>query len=384
MREAVRILLDMVSSQGKANGGAEYSKRLFSECLKAGIGFDILVDGSMELDVGVRNAAEKAGVGIVNIRMIDFIAHLNQYYDRFVICIMQRFMEYGLERLDIRLIVVWHDIRGLDLGLIRYYDYLFRRAGVLQFLKDSIKVFMLRIGAMYSMDLAKYQRVKGCLLLDGNVVVTDSDYTKFSINYFFPEIRAESIRVLYPPQKEDASNTDIFDSGLRNFLQRKHKYMMLLSCHRPDKNADVVIRALPRLLEDDPDLHVLLIGKVRHTANKRVLNIDYLKQGDLEHAYRNAFAFVYPSLSEGFGYPPLEAMKYGTPVISSNCSSMPEILSEGAVFFSPFYVNDFYGAFRRMAADRGAWSEKAKSRYAAVERRQAEDLRKLVDGIIFG
>jgi glycosyltransferase involved in cell wall biosynthesis len=55
----------------------------------------------------------------------------------------------------------------------------------------------------------------------------------------------------------------------------------------------------------------------------------------LRALYRSAEAFVYPSLYEGFGFPPLEAMAEGCPVISSNASSMPEVIGDAAEFFDP-------------------------------------------------
>jgi glycosyltransferase involved in cell wall biosynthesis len=56
--------------------------------------------------------------------------------------------------------------------------------------------------------------------------------------------------------------------------------------------------------------------------------------------YANASAFVYPSLYEGFGFPPLEAMSHGCPVVSSNTSSMPEVIGHAAKFFDPTSTED--------------------------------------------
>lgn len=72
------------------------------------------------------------------------------------------------------------------------------------------------------------------------------------------------------------------------------------------------------------------------------INLPLLSPSDLGHAYKNAYALIFPSLQEGFGYPPLEAMGYGVPVISSNVCSMPIILSNSALMFSPFYKNDLF------------------------------------------
>lgn len=54
---------------------------------------------------------------------------------------------------------------------------------------------------------------------------------------------------------------------------------------------------------------------------------------DIEYVYKNAYALVYPSYSERFGYPPIEAMKHGTPILSASVCSMPEVLKDAAYIF---------------------------------------------------
>jgi len=69
----------------------------------------------------------------------------------------------------------------------------------------------------------------------------------------------------------------------------------------------------------------------------------------LASLYRGAHALVYPSIYEGFGLPPLEAMAQGCPVISSNTSSMPEVIGDAAEFFDPLDVEDMSRALSRIA-----------------------------------
>jgi len=66
-----------------------------------------------------------------------------------------------------------------------------------------------------------------------------------------------------------------------------------------------------------------------------VLLVGSVDQAQLEAWYRNAVAFVFPSLTEGFGYPPLEAMQRGVPVIASRAGSLPEVLGDAAAYFAP-------------------------------------------------
>lgn len=84
-----------------------------------------------------------------------------------------------------------------------------------------------------------------------------------------------------------------------------------------------------------------------------VVILDYMPNEALPSLYANAEALVYPSLYEGFGLPPLEAMARGTPVISSNAPALPEILGEAALLCDPIDPEDFARAMVRIRDDHG-------------------------------
>jgi len=71
-----------------------------------------------------------------------------------------------------------------------------------------------------------------------------------------------------------------------------------------------------------------------------ILITGFVSEKELDDLYKNASLFVFPSLCEGFGLPPLEAMKRGIPVVSSNLTCMPEILGDAALYFDPLNVDD--------------------------------------------
>ena len=76
-------------------------------------------------------------------------------------------------------------------------------------------------------------------------------------------------------------------------------------------------------------------------TNVKAVNGDDAK---LANYYRNASLFVYPSLYEGFGIPPLEAMGYGCPVVCSNTSSIPEVVGDAAILFDPYSLDSISNA----------------------------------------
>ncbi|MEK9155671.1 MAG: glycosyltransferase family 1 protein [Patescibacteria group bacterium] len=82
-----------------------------------------------------------------------------------------------------------------------------------------------------------------------------------------------------------------------------------------------------------------------------VITTGYIEESELPSVYAGALAYVMPSLSEGFGLPPLEAMACGTPVIAAQTSSMPEILGRAPLYFDPYNVKDIAAAMERIVAD---------------------------------
>jgi glycosyltransferase involved in cell wall biosynthesis len=116
---------------------------------------------------------------------------------------------------------------------------------------------------------------------------------------------------------------------------------------RPHKNLGNVIRAFAILHKTHPDLYLMLTGKRDDSygpfaemikslgIDDHVVQTDFIPDGQLKWAMQHTQAYIWPSLSEGFGLPPLEAMLNGAPVVSSNASCMPEVLGDAAHYFDP-------------------------------------------------
>jgi glycosyltransferase involved in cell wall biosynthesis len=89
----------------------------------------------------------------------------------------------------------------------------------------------------------------------------------------------------------------------------------------------------------------------KHIARERIARLGYVADNDLASLYSAATAFVFPSLLEGFGLPALEAMQCGTPVITSNTSSLPEVVGAAAIMVDPQSVDALADAMKRMVSD---------------------------------
>jgi glycosyltransferase involved in cell wall biosynthesis len=127
-------------------------------------------------------------------------------------------------------------------------------------------------------------------------------------------------------------------------------YFLSLCTLEPRKNLSFLLRCFANLLAQDPtlELNLVLVGvsgwknndifqtvQNNPTLKSHVIFTGYIPDQDLSAIYSGALAFVYPSLYEGFGLPPLEAMQCGTPVITSNTSSLPEVVGDGGIMINP-------------------------------------------------
>src|SRR5438876_11235066 len=88
-----------------------------------------------------------------------------------------------------------------------------------------------------------------------------------------------------------------------------------------------------------------------HKLHKHVRFLGFLPDETLAALYRLATVFVFPSLYEGFGLPPLEAMASGTPVITSNVSSLPEVVGDAALLIDPMNASAIADAMARVLSD---------------------------------
>ncbi|MHC9544301.1 MAG: glycosyltransferase family 4 protein [Vulcanimicrobiota bacterium] len=96
----------------------------------------------------------------------------------------------------------------------------------------------------------------------------------------------------------------------------------------------------------------LMLGIRKRNLEKRVIMLGYVQAAELPLLYAGAELFVYPSLYEGFGFPPLEAMACGTPVACSRTSSLPEVVGTSALLFDPLSPDDMANAIREILENR--------------------------------
>lgn len=172
-----------------------------------------------------------------------------------------------------------------------------------------------------------------------------SRHTKDDIKKYF-NIPAEKVAVTYeaidPIQKiiNEPSGKIIKKYGIIK------PYILYVGNAYPHKNLERLVLVFREIAKKHPHLYLVLVGKedyfykrlkkyVTENFAKNVLFADYVPDDHLGIVYREALLYVFPSLYEGFGLPPLEAMSRNLPVASSNASCLPEILGDAAIYFDP-------------------------------------------------
>jgi glycosyltransferase involved in cell wall biosynthesis len=90
----------------------------------------------------------------------------------------------------------------------------------------------------------------------------------------------------------------------------------------------------------------------KERIKKRIRLLQYAPLGDISTLYKGALFLAFPSLYEGFGLPPLEAMSLGVPVLTSNVSSLPEICADAALYVNPYDVKDMADKMTMMINDK--------------------------------
>jgi glycosyltransferase involved in cell wall biosynthesis len=125
------------------------------------------------------------------------------------------------------------------------------------------------------------------------------------------------------------------------------KFIMYVGAAFPHKNLETLIKSFEILQTSQSELKLILAGKKEHyyeqlekfveqsPARENIVFTGFISDAELKWLYQNAEAYVFPSLSEGFGLPGLEAMVHGCPVVSSNATCLPEVYEDAAIYFDP-------------------------------------------------
>lgn len=197
---------------------------------------------------------------------------------------------------------------------------------------------------------------------ESKVIFADSRATKSDITEYLG-IPADRIHVNYPGVELPSLEVNLNAHPLKNT-----KYILTVGKREPRKNLDRLIEAFSKA--KPKDVQLVIVGEKGwgdtpkpDKTSSHIHFLGYVPDEELVTLYKNAIAFAYPSLWEGFGYPVIESMLCGTPVITSKTSSLGEIARNNALIFNPTDVNGMANTIKRILrtkAVRTRISKKAK------------------------
>ena len=210
-------------------------------------------------------------------------------------------------------------------------------------------------------SIAIYMRILvGLAIRRAEVVVALSEFTRREIGRFYPWALRKTA-VVYPGIDRAFSATDDgSDEAARQVYGMEQPYILAVGNIHPRKNLARMLDAYEQLRARRNDIPVLVWAGVERWGSDELRTraqaagvqlIGRVQAAHLPALYRGAQVLVYPSLYEGFGLPPVEAMACGTPVIASKTTSLPEAVGEAAVMIDPFSVDELAAAIKRVVSD---------------------------------
>ena len=211
-----------------------------------------------------------------------------------------------------------------------------------------------------------------------------SNHSIFTLLAYCPQFKNRTLKVFYSP-----STSSKLKLQNRKFAD---KYYLFVSANRWEKNCLRGIIAFDRLFSYGflKDTKVRVTGVHSMAAfNYKLQNPDkfefmgYVDDMCLEQLYHDAYGFIYPSLNEGFGYPPIEAMHYGVPCIVSPFTSISEICQGAVLYANPYSIEEIMGRILMIDDKKNheQYVSLAKAQEDKIRKKQEQDLDGLVDFI---
>ena len=197
-------------------------------------------------------------------------------------------------------------------------------------------------------------------------ILTVSEHSKNDIVKYY-KIPEDKIIVTYDAVSDDfrpVMEKDKVEDVLKKYGIRG-EYILYVGRLEPRKNLIRLLQAFNELMTNHNIRQKLVIVGMKYFQYEKLFELvqvlglqdkviftGRVEDQDLPSVYNGATVFVYPSIAEGFGIPPLEAMACGVPVISSNTSSLPEVIGDAGILVDPFNVHDLAAEIHKVLSDK--------------------------------
>ena len=385
----MNLLFNLVAVQpihsAKFHGGGSYGEVIFWALVKRGVQFSCAYDSKKYLDPMILDACKTQNIPLfdINEKMPQQIIDENQI-DTFYTPL------YSLEKkwdIDVKdFVFTWHGVRALEM------QYSWAGVGFAKKLGQKFEA-LVRYRESWKKHYykPKYQDLAKRMAEGKARTITVSEHSRASIKSFFPELLDLEIPVFYSPM------TAYEPEGFLPPGVAAKKYFLLTSGARWEKNnlrAAMAFDELVGMYESQGkslDYKMVITGAanpkayLRHIKHQdRFVLLGYVENKELEFLHKNAYAFVFPSLNEGFGYPPVQSMRYGVPVAASGTTSIPEVCGDAVLYFDPYSVSEIKNRLVQLLDTEiyDEYAARAPKRYVEVHTRQIADLEEAVNFIL--
>lgn len=385
----MNLLFNLVAVQpihsAKFHGGGSYGEVIFWALVKRGVQFSCAYDSHKYLDPMILDACKTQNIPLfdINEKTPQQIIDENQI-DTFYTPLYSLEKKWDINVKDF--VFTWHGVRALEM------QYSWAGVGFAKKLGQKFEA-LVRYRESWKKHYykPKYQALAARMAEGKARTITVSEHSRASIKSFFPELLDLEIPVFYSPM------TAYEPEGFLPPGVAAKKYFLLTSGARWEKNNLRAAMAFDELVgmyqsQGKPfDFKMVITGAANpkaylcHLKHKdRFVLLGYVENRELEFLHQNAYAFVFPSLNEGFGYPPVQSMRYGVPVAASGTTSIPEVCGDAVLYFDPYSVSEIKNRLVQLLDSKiyDEYAARAPKRYAEVHERQVADLEKAVDFIL--
>ncbi len=231
--------------------------------------------------------------------------------------------------------------------------------------KDSARRATTLPRPLYNLKYLGYKFVLKHALAKSKHIVAISEFTKVNIEKNFPFVPEDKISVVY----EGVSLIKATDSDAKTQVPDS-PYFLYVGNAFPHKNLESLLHAFSLFYKMHPEVKLVLVGKTDffykrlqeeleeiEIPNNSVIFTGFIPDEELAHFYKHATLYVFPSLHEGFGLPPLEAMAHGVPVAASRRTALPEILGDAALYFDPNDIEEMIRVMETALSDESLRNE---------------------------
>ncbi len=213
-------------------------------------------------------------------------------------------------------------------------------------------------------------------------IVTISEFSKKEIEHFFPASTGKVSSIYLGIDQNFSAVGDSAVKSMRKRLGLERPYILAVGTLEPRKNYKFLIDVF-EILDADVDLVIAgspgwkygpILDRIKVSSKEsRIHCLNYVGDGDLAALYSGAELYVMTSLYEGFGFPPLEAMQCGVPVVSSRGGSLEEVLGDAAEIVPSFDAEEWAVALKRNLTDSALRSERSRLGFDVARRYRWEE-----------